>query len=106
MVLSEYVHAALRAGLEIKSVADDRWSYHLTTRRWAENLEAARGTLVARFGERQYRRFRLYLWGCAHGFATRNLGAYHLLMERPSDTYAGEQVRRAWSRLPLAPLWR
>jgi cyclopropane-fatty-acyl-phospholipid synthase len=106
MVLSEYVRALERAGLSIKSIHDDRWSYHLTTRRWAENLEAARDAVVARFGERQYRRFRLYLWGCAHGFATRNLGAYHLLLERPSAEYSGEQVRRAWSRLPLAKLWR
>jgi cyclopropane-fatty-acyl-phospholipid synthase len=106
MVLSEYVRAAERAGLSIKSIHDDRWSYHLTARKWAENLEMAREAVVARFGERQYRRFRLYLWGCAHGFATRNLGAFHLLLERPSDAYAGEQVRRAWSRLPLAKLWR
>lgn len=106
LVLAEYVREVGRAGLDLKSVTDDRWSYHLTTRRWAENLEAARDAVVARFGERQYRRFRLYLWGCAHGFATRNLGAYHLLLQRPSDAYAGEQVRRAWSRLPLAKLLR
>jgi cyclopropane-fatty-acyl-phospholipid synthase len=105
LVLSEYVAAILRSGLEIKHIADDRWSYYLTTKAWAERLEAAREELVERFGARQYRRFRLYLWGCAHGFATRNLGANNILLQRPGDTYARENFHRAWGRLPLARLW-
>jgi cyclopropane-fatty-acyl-phospholipid synthase len=106
LVLDEHLGVMQRAGLELKQVTDDRWSYHLTTRRWAENLEAARAEVVARFGERQYRRFRLYLWGCAHGFATRNLGAFRVLLERPADGYARERFSRAWARMPLAALLR
>ena len=104
LVLAEHLAAMQRAGLEVKQVTDNRWSYHLTTRRWAENLEGARAEVVRRFGERQYRRFRLYLWGCAHGFATRNLGAFRILLERPADGYARERFSRAWARIPFATL--
>jgi cyclopropane-fatty-acyl-phospholipid synthase len=105
-VLSEHLGVMQRAGLQLKQVTDDRWSYHLTTRRWAENLERSREDVVRRFGERQYRRFRLYLWGCAHGFATGNLGAFRVLLERPADGYARERFSRAWARIPLASLVR
>jgi cyclopropane-fatty-acyl-phospholipid synthase len=81
LVLHEYVREINRSRLSLISVVDDRHSYYLTTRHWAERLERARPTIVARWGERQFRRFQVYLWGCAAGFQSRALDAYHWVLE-------------------------
>jgi cyclopropane-fatty-acyl-phospholipid synthase len=75
LVLHQYLEAVAASPFEVLSITDDRDSYRLTTRAWAQNLEAARSHIVARWGERQFRRFQLYLWGCVHGFETHQLGA-------------------------------
>ena len=49
----------------------------------AENLDAARATIEARWGSRQYRLFRLYLWGCVDGFARDVIPAYRLVLRNP-----------------------
>jgi cyclopropane-fatty-acyl-phospholipid synthase len=81
LVLHEYVREVTRSRLALISVVDDRHSYHLTTRHWAERLERARSQIVARWGERQFRRFQVYLWGCAAGFHSRALDAFHWVLE-------------------------
>lgn len=104
LVLHDYARAVSGSELDLVRVTDDRHNYYLTARRWAERLDAAREAVVARYGERQYRRFRLYLWGCAHGFATRDLGAYHWVLEKPGDAYRGEHFSRSWLRVPVRRL--
>jgi Mycolic acid cyclopropane synthetase len=64
-------------------VRNDRRNYLLTTKHWAENLDGCRAEVVRRWGERLYRRFRLYLWGCVHVFRTDDVTAYRLLLELP-----------------------
>ena len=81
LVLHEYVREVTRSRLAVVSVVDDRHSYYLTTRHWAEQLERARPEIVARWGERQFRRFQVYLWGCAAGFQSRALDAFHWVLE-------------------------
>lgn len=81
--LKDYVAALSRSPLELEVVLNDRLSYGLTTRRWAENLDAARETIEARWGARQYRLFRLYLWGCVDGFARDVIQAYRLVLRKP-----------------------
>jgi cyclopropane-fatty-acyl-phospholipid synthase len=44
----------------VLAVYNDRHSYYLTGKVWAENLEAARDEVIRRWGEALYRRFRLY----------------------------------------------
>ena len=56
-----------------------------TCRAWAENLEAAREDIIARWGETLYRRFRLYLWGSALAFLSRSAEAFRVVLERPLD---------------------
>ncbi|MFT3767382.1 MAG: class I SAM-dependent methyltransferase [Minicystis sp.] len=85
LALADYTAALAKSPLELCEVKNDRRNYMLTTQRWAESLERHRDTIVARWGERQYRRFRVYLWGCVQGFASGNLGAYHLLLQLPED---------------------
>jgi cyclopropane-fatty-acyl-phospholipid synthase len=45
----------------VLAIHNDRHSYFLTCKAWAENLEAARDEIIGRWGETLYRRFRLYL---------------------------------------------
>jgi cyclopropane-fatty-acyl-phospholipid synthase len=81
--LKEYVDALSRSPLELEVVLNDRVNYGITTRRWAENLDAAGATVQERWGTRQYRLFRLYLWGCVDGFARDVIQAYRLVLRNP-----------------------
>ena len=39
--------------------------------------------MIARFGEFNYRRFRLYLWGAAYEFLSGSLDCYRMIIEYP-----------------------
>jgi cyclopropane-fatty-acyl-phospholipid synthase len=81
--LSNYLRELEKTPFALLSVKNDRRDYYLTTRHWAENLESHRDEIVRRWGERLYRRFRLYLWGCVHVFDTDRVTAYRLLLQLP-----------------------
>jgi cyclopropane-fatty-acyl-phospholipid synthase len=81
--LKSYVAALSRTPLELEVVLNDRVNYGITTRYWAENLDANRDMIEARFGSRQYRLFRLYLWGCVDGFRRDLIQAYRLVLRNP-----------------------
>jgi cyclopropane-fatty-acyl-phospholipid synthase len=68
---------------ELIRVHNDRHSYYLTCKAWAQNFDRARDEIVSRWGESIYRRFRLYLWGSAHAFLSRGLNAYRVVLELP-----------------------
>jgi cyclopropane-fatty-acyl-phospholipid synthase len=84
--LTGYLNALACTPFELLSVKNDRRNYLLTTTHWAENLDRHRDQIIERWGERLYRRFRLYLWGCVHAFSNDDVTAYRLLLELPSDT--------------------
>jgi cyclopropane-fatty-acyl-phospholipid synthase len=86
--LTSYLGAIAATPFELLSIRNDRRNYLLTTRHWAENLDRHRDEIIARWGERLYRRFRLYLWGCVHAFSTDDVTAYRLLLELPRDLEA------------------
>lgn len=79
--LHEFLTHAAKAKFEVDGVYNDRHSYFLTCKAWAQNLEAARDEIVRRWGETTYRTFRLYLWGSTHSFLTRNLDAYRVVLQ-------------------------
>jgi len=81
--LKKYVGALSRSPLELEVVLNDRVNYGITTRHWAENLDANRDMIETRFGSRQYRLFRLYLWGCVDGFRRDLIQAYRLVLRSP-----------------------
>ena len=85
--LPEFLTVAARTPFEVLAVHNDRHSYFLTCKAWAENLEAARDEIIGRWGETLYRRFRLYLWGSAHAFLSRGLEAYRMILERPEEAW-------------------
>jgi cyclopropane-fatty-acyl-phospholipid synthase len=82
-VLHDFLRAVSRASLQIRTVADDRHNYFLTFGHWARKFESQRETVVAEFGERNYRRFHLYLWASAHCFLTDILQCYRVVLDKP-----------------------
>jgi cyclopropane-fatty-acyl-phospholipid synthase len=70
--------------LHMRHVADDRHSYFLTFKHWALKFEANRERVIARFGQRNYRRFHMYLWGSVHSFLTDVLQCYRVVLEKPA----------------------
>lgn len=83
--LPEFLGAAAGTPFEVLAVHNDRHSYYLTCKAWAENLEAAQDEIIQRWGESIYRRFRLYLWGSAQAFLSRGLEAYRVVLELPAE---------------------
>jgi cyclopropane-fatty-acyl-phospholipid synthase len=86
--LHDFLAAAAKTPLDVLAVYNDRHSYYLTCKAWAENLEAARDEIIRRWGEALYRRFRLYLWGSAFAFLNRGMEAYRVVLERPREATA------------------
>jgi cyclopropane-fatty-acyl-phospholipid synthase len=82
--LPSYLDAVCESPLELCMVHNDRISYMLTAKHWAENLDRNRSAIAGRWGEAAYRSYRLYLWGCVHCFATDDMTAYHWMLQLPS----------------------
>ena len=80
--LPGYVDAVTRSPMQILTVINDRNNYRLTSKRWAEGLDAHRAEAEGRWGRAQYRRFRLYLWGCVDAFRRDALQAYRVVLRR------------------------
>jgi cyclopropane-fatty-acyl-phospholipid synthase len=85
LVLDDFINKIPKSGLELMEVHNDRWSYHLTFKQWALNLETSKDSVRANFGDFEYRKFRLYLWGAAYEFLAHNLGCFRLLLNKPKD---------------------
>ncbi len=88
MCLHDYLKAVARTPFQLQSVYDDRHNYALTARHWAERFDAARADIERRWGAKQYRKFRLFLWGCYDGFKRDYLQAYRVVLGLPLTTTA------------------
>jgi Mycolic acid cyclopropane synthetase len=75
LVLHELLAAIARTRLQVRELFDDRHSYYLTFRQWALNWERNRKTVIEQFGETDYRRFLLYLWGFTQNMRTGDSGS-------------------------------
>jgi cyclopropane-fatty-acyl-phospholipid synthase len=82
--LASYLDALSETPFELCFVQNDRSSYQLTAQHWAENLDRNHSHVLQRWNEALYRRFRLYLWGCAHCFASDDMTAYHWMLQLPA----------------------
>jgi cyclopropane-fatty-acyl-phospholipid synthase len=82
--LAGFLAAVARTPFRPRAIHDDRHSYFLTFKQWAQNFEANREQIVRRFGARHFRRFQLYLWGSAHCFLTDTLQCYRVVLDNPS----------------------
>jgi cyclopropane-fatty-acyl-phospholipid synthase len=85
LVLHDFLDKLARTPLQVMEIFNDRHSYFLTFEQWARNFDANRNAVVERFGDFNYRRFRLYLWGAAYEFLSRSLDCYRMIIEYPAD---------------------
>jgi cyclopropane-fatty-acyl-phospholipid synthase len=83
--LHDFLSKVADTSFEVNSIFNDRYSYYLTCREWAKNLESSRKKIVKRWGERLYRTFRLYLWGSSYAFFSHSMDAFRVVLDRPED---------------------
>jgi cyclopropane-fatty-acyl-phospholipid synthase len=79
----DFLNKLGRVPLDLVEAFSDRWSYFLTFRQWAQNLERSSEFVRREFGDFEYRKFRLYLFGAAYEFMARNLDCYRLVLYKP-----------------------
>lgn len=84
LVLHDFLAQLARTPLRVRELHNDRYDYFLTFQHWAMNFERNRHDIVRRFGEFNYRRFRLYLWGAAYEFLSGSLDCYRMIIEYPT----------------------
>jgi cyclopropane-fatty-acyl-phospholipid synthase len=85
LVLDDFLNKLAKTPFEVEEIFSDRHSYFLTFQQWARNFDANREGVIKRFGEFNYRRFRLYLWGAAYEFLSRSLDCYRMILSLPED---------------------
>lgn len=84
LCLQDLIREALFAGFQFVEAEEETHDYELTMWHWATRLDESREQVVARWGEKVYRAFRLFLWGGCHAFKTDRLQAYHVVARRGS----------------------
>ncbi len=67
------------AGLEAVDVENLRRHYTLTLEHWSERFEAAADKIKTLAGEKRWRIWRVYLAGCAYGFAQDWIAVHQIL---------------------------
>ncbi|HZH05034.1 MAG TPA: cyclopropane-fatty-acyl-phospholipid synthase family protein [Lautropia sp.] len=82
------------AGLELVDAESLRRHYALTCEHWSRRFEQALPNLRTIAGERQTRIWRIYLAGCAMGFARRWINIYQLLAVKSGAETAGLPLTR------------
>jgi cyclopropane-fatty-acyl-phospholipid synthase len=97
LCLEKYLTEVARTPFEVVVIKNDRHNYFLSCKKWAENLEAKRDEVIARWGQHLYRRFVLYLWSAANSFETGTLSAHHMILQLPSSGSAPRAALESWS---------
>ncbi len=97
LCLERYLTEVARTPFEVVVIKNDRHNYFLSCKKWAENLEAKRDEVIARWGKHLYRRFVLYLWCAANSFETGTLSAHHMILQLPSPGSAPRAALESWS---------
>ena len=85
LVLDDFVNKVAKTPFEILEIQNDRHSYYLTFKQWAENLDQNKAAIIRDFGEFEYRKFRLYLWAAAYEFLSRSLDCYRMVLVKPKS---------------------
>jgi cyclopropane-fatty-acyl-phospholipid synthase len=85
LVLHDFLDKLAKTPLQVLEIHNDRYSYFLTFVQWARNFDANRSSVIERFGDFNFRRFRLYLWGAAYEFLSRSLDCYRMVIQYPAD---------------------
>ena len=88
LVLDDFLNKMNKTEFEVLEIHNDRWSYFLTFKQWARNLDARKDYVQRTFGDFEFRKFRLYLWGAAYEFLSQNLDCYRMVLEKPRKAVA------------------
>ena len=88
LVLDDLLNKLAKTKFELMEVQNDRWSYFLTFKQWALNLEANKDSFSAASAISSSASSELYLWGAAYEFLARNLDCYRLTLYKPKDAAA------------------
>ena len=83
--LDRVIRDMSNAGLEVTDVESLRRHYARTCRTWADRLEASRDRAAAIAGDKRTRIWRIYLAGCAYGFAMGWMNLYQVLASRADE---------------------
>jgi cyclopropane-fatty-acyl-phospholipid synthase len=83
LILHDFLEQLAATPMRVTELFNDRHSYFLTFRQWARNFDSHRDAVIERFGEFNYRRFRLYLWGATYEFLSRSLDCYRMVIHYP-----------------------
>lgn len=83
LVLDDLLNKLAKTPLDLVEVFNDAWSYFLTFRQWARNLETNADFVRREFGDFEFRKFRLYLWALAYQFYARNMECYRMTLSKP-----------------------
>ena len=97
LCLEHYLTEVARTPFEVVVIKNDRHNYFLSCKKWAENLEAKRDEVIARWGKHLYRRFVLYLWSAANSFENGSLSAHHMILQLPSTGSAPKAGMESWA---------
>jgi cyclopropane-fatty-acyl-phospholipid synthase len=90
LVLPDLLASMARTPFRVLELTNDSRSYYFTFLQWARNFDRNRELVVQRFGEFNYRRFRLYLWGAAYQFLTGGLDCYRMIIHYPEPALSLE----------------
>jgi cyclopropane-fatty-acyl-phospholipid synthase len=88
LVLHEFLAQVAKTPLRVTELFNDSRSYYYTFLHWARNFDRNSAEVIRRFGQYNYRRFRLYLWGSVYQFATRDLDCYRMIIHYPDPAIA------------------
>jgi cyclopropane-fatty-acyl-phospholipid synthase len=97
LCLEKYLTEVAGTPFEVVVIKNDRHNYFLSCKKWAENLEAKRDEVIARWGKHLYRRFVLYLWSAANSFETGTLSAHHMILQLPTPGGAPRAAMESWA---------
>jgi cyclopropane-fatty-acyl-phospholipid synthase len=89
LVLHDFLDKLAKTPLEVEEIFSDRMSYAYTFIQWAKNFDAHKDAVIKNFGEFNFRRFRLYLWGASYEFLSRSLDCYRMVIMAPEDAKPG-----------------
>lgn len=103
--LPKFVEAATRSPFEIVEIHNDRRNYYLTAKQWYERYEESADDVRAKYGEKTYRMFRIYLAGAANmlDHPSHLTTAYRVFLEVPTDHLALRGRRGLVAFVPEGP---
>ena len=99
LVLHEFLAHMAHTPLRVRSCTTTDTTIFSPSGNGRTNFERNRHQVIERFGDFNYRRFRLYLWGAAYEFLSGSLDCYRMIIEHPVFRMEMAEERRTIGRL-------